>query len=319
MKKKLIGKTGLEVSIVGLGAANIGLPRELVFQQHVAQPAAHLMDLNVAVSTVVAAATTGCTVIDTAPRYGNTSSESAVGEALRQRPELFSDCVITTKIGCRYPGDGFDHSYGAARVSLVASMERLSLSRLKIAYLHDPMGYEMDHVFSGTLRAMKEFRDAGVIEHIGLAANDPEVTADYMATGEFEIATVSGAWSLINQIAAQRIISLAREHEVGLIVTTALERGILATGPVPNGNYLERNFSPECLDQIRKIQALCGEWNLPFGAVALQWCTRISEIASVIPGACNPAEAMQNAQWGSLAIPEGFWLKLEPLIRHFDS
>lgn len=321
MRKKELGKTGLNVSIVGLGGAHIGLPRALVHRQYVTDPSGQYMDFNVGIATVRSAVHAGCTLLDTAPLYGNTVSESIIGMALRRQPDdLFTQCVITTKIGCRYSGDRFDHSYGAAQASFVGSIRRLGASaKFKVLYLHDPMGYEMDHVLQGTLRAMKEWKRTGLISHIGLAANDPETTADYLETGEFEVATISGCWSLINQHAAKRILPLAQKYGVGLIVTTGLERGLLATGPMENITYLERRFSPECLDHVRAIKLLCQDFDIPLGAAALQWCTRIPEIASVIPGASNPREAVENAYWGSFVIPNEFWAELEPMIWHFES
>jgi len=316
--RKTLGKTSLEVSTVGLGTAHIGLPPDLVYQQHVLTPSAKLLRPEVATATVIAAMKNGCSLIDTAPRYCNTASELAIGNAIRQWPNLARRTTITTKIGCKYPGDGFDHSYEAARSSLLESMERLGMSRFDVVYIHDPMGHSMEEIFNGTLRAMQEFQSRGIIKHIGVAINDPEVAADYIETGKFEVATVSGAWSLLNQTALKRIIPLARDLKVGLVVTTALERGILATGYIANRKYPERKFSPECKSHIRKIQTLCEDWNIPLGAAALQWCTKIPEVSSVIPGACSPEEAIQNLKWGSLYIPEEFWVQLKPLIKHFD-
>ena len=75
MKTKILGRTGLEVTIIGLGTIYIGsqpseLPRDL--------------DEEMGAQTVQAAIEAGCTLIDTAPLYGGTTVEKIVGNALRK-------------------------------------------------------------------------------------------------------------------------------------------------------------------------------------------------------------------------------------------
>ena len=125
MKKKRLGRTGLEVSIVGLGGGNLGLATsDLVFRQHIETPATTLMDMELGIASVMAALENGATLIDTAPKYGAGGSEKIIAEALRQRPYLARDCIVTTKIGCLYPGVGSGSSYEAAVRSIGGGFRR---------------------------------------------------------------------------------------------------------------------------------------------------------------------------------------------------
>ena len=75
MKTKILGRTGLEVSIVGLGTIFIG-------SQNVTGAPGEL-DFEMGAQTVEAAIEAGCTLIDTAPLYGGTVSEKIIGRVLR--------------------------------------------------------------------------------------------------------------------------------------------------------------------------------------------------------------------------------------------
>lgn len=327
MVTKTLGRTGLEVSIVGLGAAFIGIPtpNQAVLEYPSGEDAdtgaiqgQSQMDLDLGVQTVHAAIEAGCTLIDTAALYGGTRSEQIVGRALRERPDLAARCTVTTKAG--RTKEGQDYSYDAVRRSVFESLERLGLDRFAVVYVHDAMGVPMEAVMGkqGALAALRALQDEGVVHFIGSAANDPETNVAYIETGEFDAAVVPEAWSLLNQLAAERILPAAERHNVGLVIATPLERGLLATGPTAGINYLNRNFSQACLDHVAKIQRLCQEHNVPLVAASLQWCTRHPQVAATVPGARTPAEARENAQAGAVDIPKTFWEALAPLVQHWE-
>ncbi|NJN82725.1 MAG: aldo/keto reductase, partial [Caldilineaceae bacterium] len=135
---------------------------------------------------------------------------------------------------------------------------------------------------------------------------------------EFDAAVVPRAWSLLNLFAAERILPAAVQHNVGLVIATPIERGLLATGPIPGTVYFDRNYSQECQDHVAKIQQLCARYDAPLLAVALQWCTRHPQIATTIPGARLPEEAIENARAADVEIPEELWEELTPLIVHWE-
>lgn len=322
MQTKTLGRTGLRVSIVGLGGANLGLPSPNdPYRQHVLNPNVSLADPKLGISTVHSALEAGATLVDTAPKYEAGGSEQIIAAALFMRPDLVAQTLVTTKIGCVYPNDGFDHSYDRAIRSLEGSIARLGRDRFDVLYLHDPMGFPMDFVMGprGTMQALRDLRTDGKVKWIGVAANDPDTAADYIETGEFDVATISGAWSLINQKAMDRIFPAATHYNVGIVVTTAIERGLLATGQMEGMRYIERNFSSACLTRVAEIKQLCKKFRISLVAAALQWCTRHQQVASAIPGARTPDEALENTFSGSVAIPEEFWNALKPLVTNFES
>ena len=204
--------------------------------------------------------------------------------------------------------------------SVDGSQRRLRQDRFRIIYLHDPMGQDKNFVLKnprGALAALKALQKQGVVDFIGVAANDPEINADYIETGEFDVAVVPNAWTLINQKAAKRILPAAVKHNVGLVVASSIERGLLTKAPIRD-SYFAREFPKECLDQVRKMKELCGRYGISLTMAALQWCARHSHVATVIPGARLPGEAWTNTAAGDCEISEEFWEEFEPLVRHWD-
>ncbi len=318
MRSKRLGRTQLQLPIVGIGTAFLGIPTQ---NQTVSEyeGAPSQVDRELGVRTVLAAIDAGCRFFDTAALYGRSLSETIIGEAFRQRPSAKDQIIISTKAGSSFQGR--DYSFEAIIRSVHDSLERMGLDQVDIVYIHDPMGYPMDDVLSdrGALGALRQLQDQGIIKYIGTAANDPSTNLEYIKTGEFDAAVIADCWSLINLTAEREIFAAAQRHDVGLVTATPIERGLLVTGPQANTKYLNRRFSQDCFDQVSLIQQLCAEYDVPMLAVALQWCTRQPQVASTIPGARIPAEAQSSMAAAQIPIPEDLWIDLQPLVKHFDS
>jgi D-threo-aldose 1-dehydrogenase len=167
----------------------------------------------------------------------------------------------------------------------------------------------------GALAALRRLQEQGIVRFVGTAADDPATNTLYMETGEFDAAVVPRAWSLLNQLATQRILPAAEKHNIGLVIANPIERGLLATGPVPGTYYFDRTYSPEVQAHVGQIKALCDGYGVPMLAVALQWIVRHPQVATSVPGARTPQEAIQNAQAAAVAIPDALWEELQPLVR----
>lgn len=318
MQYKRLGRTELTLPIIGLGTAFTGIPTPRQTLKEYLQ-GDNQVDRELGVKTLVDALDAGYRFIDTAALYGRTQSETMIGEALRQRTHLRDEVIVTTKAGRTY--EGFDFSFDGILKSVYASLERMGLDHMELVYIHDPMDFPMEDVLSdrGALGALRHLQAQGVIKFVGTAANDPATNLPYIRTGEFDAAVIADSWSLINLTAKRGIFAAAQQHDVGLVVATALERGLLVTGPIKGAAYLNRYFSPACLDQVRKIQRLCESYSIPLIAAALQWCARHPQVTSTIPGARVSEEASSSYSAVQIDIPDAFWTQLESLVRHFDT
>lgn len=311
--RKFLGKTGVQVTTVGIGTAWIGTRHS----------AADTMDVQIdegaAVATVQAALEEGIGLIDTSPLYLNLESERLVGRALRERPDLAANVIVESKC-CRH-AQGRDYSHDAAIRSVHGSLERLNLERIELMYIHDPPRELLSQVTGpgGALEALREMQSEGLVGHIGIASNYPDDNAPYVETGEFEMAVVPDAYSLLNQVALERILPAAERFGMGVVVATPLERGILATGVKGRqSEYLGRRFSPEVLRRVELLESVCDRYGVSLAAAALQFVTRHPAVATTIPGPRSPDEARQSALAAREVIPDAFWDELRPLLTTWE-
>jgi D-threo-aldose 1-dehydrogenase len=309
LPRKTLGRTGVEVTTVGLGCAWLGKPNDVV-------------DEDLGVHTVWGALEEGVRLIDTAPLYLGTTSERLVGRALRERPDLASGVIVETKC-CRLL-EGSDYSYDAAMRSVEGSLERLGMKRLELLYIHDPPKAALDQVMGagGALQALRKLQGEGVVAHIGIASNYPDDNAPFVETGEFEMAVVPDAFSLLNQVALERILPAAERFGMGVVVATPLEKGLLAVGSravdTPGVVPSTRHFSAEVVARVAAIEEVCARHGVSLLAAALQYVTRHPAVATTIPGARQPAEARANARAAGEPIPPEFWQEVQPLIATWD-
>ena len=217
LPRKPLGRTGIEVTTLGLGCGPLGRRPD------------GSVDEEVAVETVVAAIDAGVRLLDTASLYLDGASERIVGQALRERPSLAGQVVVETKVRDRRD---FGYSGDEARRSVETSLRRLGLDRIPMIYVHDPPAALLDRVLApdGTVSALRRLQTEGVVGHVGIASNNPWDNAPYVETGEFEAVVVPDAYSLLNQTALERILPAAERFGMGVVVATPLERGLLATG-----------------------------------------------------------------------------------------
>jgi D-threo-aldose 1-dehydrogenase len=314
--RKKLGKTGVEVTTIGIGTAWIGMSTTLE------NTTSRYLDEDLAVRTIVAALEEGVGLIDTAALYLTSRSEAIVGRVLRERPDLAKNVIVETKC-CRLP-DHSDYTYDGAIRSVEGSLARLQAERIELLYIHDPPKEALPIVMSpgGALAALRKLQAEGVVGHIGVASNYPDDNAPYVETGEFEMAVVPDAFSLLNQVALQRIFPAAERFGMGVVVATPLERGILAlgvrSGREKNAEFYARRFTPEVLAQVGRIEDVCAKHGVSLLAAALQYVTRHPVVATTIPGPRSPEEARANALAAREPIPDAFWTDLQPLIRNWD-
>jgi len=304
---RTLGKTGVEVTTLGVGCAFLGRRPD------------GSIDEDTGVAAILAALDAGVRLIDTASLYSNGAAERCVGRALRERPALAGNLVVETKVR-----DVRDFGYTAdeTRRSVETSLTRLGLSHIPVIYIHDPSAAILDRVMGpdGALAALRRLQSEGVVGHIGIASNNPWDNAPYIETGEFEAAVVPDAYSLLSQVAQERIFPSAARFGMGVVIATPLERGLLATGTraARPEDHVNRHFLPEVLAHVDRLEALCAEFGVSLLAAALQYVVRHPVVSATIPGARRPEEATANANAMREPIPAAFWDALTPLLANFQ-
>ena len=304
---RILGRTGIEVTTLGVGCAWLGRRGD------------GSIDEETGLAAILAALDSGVRLIDTASLYSYGSAERVVGQALRERPGLRSQVVVETKVR---DVREFGYTGDETRRSVETSLQRLGLDRIPVIYIHDPPAAIFDRVMGrgGALAALRQLQSEGVVSHVGIASNNPWDNAPYIESGEFEAAVVPDAYSLISQVAPERIFPAAARFGMGVVVATPLERGLLATGTraAQPEDHINRRFTPEVLGHVERLEALCTRHGVSLLAAALQYVVRHPVVAATVPGARRPEHATAHARAMREPIPEVFWQELEPLVRSFD-
>ena len=303
-----------DLSLRQLGASQLRLhPMSFGASRLVGLPVAE------ATATVHAALESGMNHLDTAPFYGFGKSENLSGLALANAPAPF---YISTKVGrlVREDGDGeattiFDYSYEGAQKSLDESLKRLDRQSVDMAILHDVShrwhGEETHRVFDGAMKgaykAMKEWRDAGLVKAIGIGINDCAISMRALAEADFDFLMLAGRTTLLDQEGFDQVLPTCQKNGVGVIVAAPFNSGILATGAVAGALYFSRPAPEDILEKTRKIEKVCQQYGVSLRAAALQMPLRHPAVTSVLAGYKNPAEVLENLTLATLKLPNEFW------------
>ncbi len=303
---RTLGKTGIEVTTLGVGCAWLG------------RRADGTIDEETGLAAILAALDSGVRLIDTASLYAEGSAERVVGQALRARPALAGRVIVETKV--RDVRD-FQYTADETRRSVETSLRRIGFDHIPMIFIHDPPAAVFDRVMGrgGALAMLRQLQVEGVVGHVGIASNNPWDNTPYIESGEFEAAVVPDAYSLLSQVALQRIFPAAARFGMGIVVATPLERGLLATGTraVRVEDHINRRFTPEVLGHVERLEVLCARHAVSLLAAALQYVVRHPVVSTTVPGPRRPEQAIANTEAMREPIPESFWQELEPLLGNF--
>jgi aryl-alcohol dehydrogenase-like predicted oxidoreductase len=299
MLYRTFGKTGWQVSAIGMGTWNIGNQwGEL--------------DETTAWSTVRAGFESGINLYDTAESYGipNGLSEERLGRALAG---IRHQVYVVSKIGHwgKRTGQGVPKTtVDMIRLCCHASLGRLGTDWLDVVLCHegdiaDPTVY---------LEAFEVLKERGRIRAYGISTNDLEVLERFNVHGTCDVVEVN--YSLIQREAEEALLPYCEAHDIAVLVRGPLRRGLLA------GKY---GLDSEFTDQVRKT------WNLgqPGRAEFERDTARVDQLKEVlepgqemvtaalryvishpvapvaIPGAKSPEQARMNAAAGERALAVG--------------
>ncbi|MGH8153956.1 MAG: aldo/keto reductase [Rhodanobacteraceae bacterium] len=292
MRTRTLGRSGLQVSELGVGCNNFG----------------GILDETATRAVVDAALDAGIIFFDTANTYGNRGgSETLLGKSLgARRPEV----ILATKFGSiMRDGDRYDASRRYILQAVDASLARLGTDWIDVYYLHwpDPLA-----PMEETLRALDDLIRAGKVRYIGACnlAAWQLVDATWIARelGLNHFICAQNEFSLVERGAERALLRALAAHGLGMVPYFPLGSGLL-TGKYrrdqapPDGSRFgtgRRALGPLFLtsanwDLVEELQAWCGARGCSLIELALAWLLMHPEVASVIAGATPPAQIEQNA------------------------
>jgi len=293
----MLGKTGLRVSVIGLGT--------MVHAGHFGP-----MEDEESLGAIETALELGVNFIDTSDAYGAGYSETLLGNALKGRRDKV---ILATKGGNVMTGPNrgqrvFEPDY--IRRVMDESLQRLGTDYIDLYQLHNPTVevIEKGEVWSVLERA----KQAGKIRHYGVSINSMEEGIAAVKDGRAE--TIQVEYNLLAQEPAEKIFPLAEQANVGIIARVPLRRGIL-TGKMTLADEARfqgedvraRSFKGEAfakeLAKADQLRFLVHGKVRTFVQAALAFCIAHPAVSITIPGARNSAQMGENAAGADVEIP----------------
>ena len=169
----------------------------------------------------------------------------------------------------------------------------------------------------GGYKALIKLRESGAIKAIGAGINEWEIAERLARSGDFDMFLLAGRYTLLEQEALTSFLPLCIEKKIGIVIGGPYNSGILATGRKPGAKYNYAPASPEILERVRRIEAVCKAHGVKLAEAAIRFPLSHPAIVSVIPGGQKPSEVRRNAEMLEVKIPAALWrdLKAEKLLR----
>lgn len=329
-KKRVLGKSGVQLSQLGFGGAGIG---ELFVK----------VDEATASATLNAAWDAGIRYFDTAPYYGSGLSEIRTGRVLDSKPR--GDFVLSTKVGRwfyapadpdTYQAPGWvgglrfahvhDYSYDGIMRAYEQSQMRLGMNRIDLLVIHDldlwhhkvekKVSAYLDQLFTSGWRALDALRSQGLVRGIGAGINEMGMIPRFLDLFDLDFFLLALRYTLMEHDTLKEELPYCQRRDVGIVIGGVFSSGITATGAMPGAKYNYSDATPEVMDKVRRIEAVCAAHGVPLAAAAIQFPLGHPSVASVIPGAIHPDHVKRNLEHFRREIPTGLWsdLKNEGLI-----
>jgi aryl-alcohol dehydrogenase-like predicted oxidoreductase len=304
MRYRTLGRTGLQVSEIGLGGLFLSS------ESH-----------DIGIQIVHRALELGINFFDCAPSYFKGASEAVLGEALqgRREPHFISTKLYDNMI------EGFDYTYDTCMRSFEGSLKRLRRDRVDVLMIHDP-----DRNVDGSYRPVfgkgmaletcQKLKEQGLIKAIGLGSLWLDYQAHCIDTGFFDVVLTFNRYGLIWRDAQFQTFPFMRRHNVGVIQGTPLHQGVLA---VRRDEWIEN--PPEWMtvrehEAFRKLYDIQSRAGLPLPELAIRFVLSHPTISLTIPGAANVEQLEANVAAAARGpLPEGIQAEIEALgLLHDD-
>ena len=296
MKYRRLGKTELEVSVVGIGTWQFGGEWGKDFSQGEAD---HILGR---------AAELGINLVDTAECYGDHLSEEFVGEAIRRDRDRW---IVATKFGHAYDGHLKRQqlwSPEAVRKQLDRSLWALQTDRIDLYQFHSGSDDVFDNdelwtMLDGQVAAGK-VRFLGISIRSGIDPGHQARLASQVGASALQV-----IYNRLDRGPEEHVFPACIEQDLGVLARVPLASGFLSGKYRPGATFtapddVRSTFSPqhvqEMLQEVEEIKRTEVPTGVPMAAWALAWCLQHPAVTCVIPGCKSVEQVELNASAADL-------------------
>jgi aryl-alcohol dehydrogenase-like predicted oxidoreductase len=276
MDTRTLGRTGLKVSRLGIGLAEIG---GLALEE--AKRAAEVLNL---------ALDSGITFLDTSACYDN--SEALIGQAISHRRDEF---VLATKAGHVTGGyEGKEWTAQTIRDSIDRSLTRMRTDHLDLVQLHTCSVELLER--GEVIGALQAAQQAGKTRFIGYSG-DNEAAVWAVQSGLFD--TLQTSFNLVDQAARLALFGPAKEREMGIIGKRPIANGVWGAEQAPS-DYAKAYFErAQTMWVLGPLPESPGHRIL----LALGFAFAHEAVDTFIVGTRNPDHLRSNIEWVNTSLP----------------
>lgn len=296
MKYRKLGKTNLDISVVGIGTWQYGGEWGKDFTQ------------NEVDAILERAREMGINFLDTAECYGDHLSESLIGDYLSRSKR--EDWIVATKFGHHFHGN-FDRTrhWNASDVlvQLDASLKALKTDYIDLYQAHSCTDEEFNNDELWTM--LDKQIQAGKIRNLGISlrSNADSYQTDHAI--DVNAGAIQVVYNRLDRKPEEKIFPSSQKQNLGVLARVPLASGYLSgkykPGAVFNSDDVRSKHDSEeterVLQQVEEISKIEVPEGIPMATWALSWVLKHPAITAVIPGCKNPEQVELNAKAAELA------------------
>jgi len=304
MRTRRLGKTNLELTVIGFGSWAIGGGGSRISWGP--------QDDSESIAAIKKALDLGINWIDTAAIYGLGHSEEIVGKAIKgisKRP------IIATKCGLVWD-EKKNITNRLKRESIKneaeASLKRLDVDVIDLYQIHWPIP---DEDIEEGWEAMAQLVKEGKVRYIGVS--NFNVSQMKRAQSIYPIASLQPPYSMLKRDVEEDIFPFCRQNSIGIVVYSPMQKGLL-TGKITRervANFPEddhRRNDPDFneplisfnLELVDKLVPIARKHNKTLAQLAIAWVLRRPEVTSAIVGARRPDQIAETVLAGDWILPQ---------------
>ncbi len=307
MKHRKLGRSGPEVSALGLGCMSIGIADTYTSSTKSDEDAVNLIHRSLEL---------GITFLDTADVYGD--SEEKVGKAIRgKRDRVFLATKFGFVRGGGSQGRAINGSPDYIRAAIDSSLKRMDVDHVDLYQMHrvdDTVPIE------DSVGAMGELVHAGKVKYIGLS--EPSVASVRRAHKVHPLTSIQNEYSLFTRDPEGEMLSTLRELGIGLIAYSPLGRGFLAGRftkmdelaegdwrrghPRFQGENFEKNMA-----LVERLKEVAEQKGCTPAQLALAWLLTRHDDVVPIPGTSSIKRLEENAAAVDIALSDADFARIE--------
>jgi len=313
MPYRVLGKSGLKVSNIGLGTWKMGYPDSGDDSR---------IDKKSSFSILDKAIDLGVTFWDTANRYNNASgnSERIIGKWFKKNPDQRRNVVLATKMAGTMDGLSPNHcglSRGNIMESVYASLERLQTDHIDLLYFHRFDGITPPEE---SLAAIEDLVKQDLIRYFAVSNATVEILKTYQAVQSTmsirsRILAVQNQFDLLDGEAAEDkgVLDYATKQGISFIGWSPMARGLLTnrylnpTNAGPGDRLfdegdLKAKTSPENMTKLHALAAISDEMGVELSQLVIAYMLTMKGMGPIIPSSSSVKQLESNAAAGKLML-----------------